>query len=186
GRRTSARRTAPSATCPSATGAASAACHRRSGASTNSTRTTCASSAPRNCCGASACTTTPRRRRARSTDNSRHNKPGHASFWPGGAHGMRILSFSTCLALALAFPARPAFAAAGASEPVDVVVYGGTSAAVASAIQAKRMGKSVVIVSPDNHLGGLTSGGLGWTDSGTKGVVGGVAREFYARVKQHY
>jgi hypothetical protein len=96
---------------------------------------------------------------------------------------MRILSLFACLGLALCPAARPAFAT---DEPVDVVVYGGTSAAVASAIQAKRMGKSVVVVSPDKHLGGLTSGGLGWTDSGNKGVVGGIAREFYARVKQHY
>jgi hypothetical protein len=68
----------------------------------------------------------------------------------------------------------------------DVVVYGGTSGAVTAAIQAKAMGKSVVLVSPDKHLGGLTSGGLGWTDSGRKEKVGGLAREFYARVAQAY
>jgi hypothetical protein len=48
------------------------------------------------------------------------------------------------------------------------------------------MGKSVVIVSPDRHLGGLSSGGLGWTDSGDKSVIGGLSREFYHRVWQHY
>ena len=68
----------------------------------------------------------------------------------------------------------------------DVVVYGGTSAGIAAALQAKRMGKSVVVVSPDIHLGGLTAGGLGWTDSGNKTVVGGIAREFYGRIWQHY
>lgn len=68
----------------------------------------------------------------------------------------------------------------------DVVIYGGTSAAVVAAVQAKRMGKSVVVVSPDRHLGGLSSGGLGWTDSGDKRVIGGLAREFYHRVWQHY
>src|SRR5215217_7968064 len=68
----------------------------------------------------------------------------------------------------------------------DVVVYGGTSAGIAAAVQATRMGKSVVVVSPDKHLGGLTSGGLGWTDSGNKEVIGGVSREFYRRVKKHY
>ena len=47
----------------------------------------------------------------------------------------------------------------------DVVIYGGTSAALSAAIQVKRMGKTVVVVSPDLHLGGLTSSGLGWTDS---------------------
>ena len=53
-----------------------------------------------------------------------------------------------------------------------VVIYGGTSAAVVAAVHTKALGKSVVIVSPDKHLGGLSSGGL--------------AREFYRRVKQHY
>ena len=68
----------------------------------------------------------------------------------------------------------------------DVVIYGGTAAAVTAAVQAKRMGKSVVIVSPDKHLGGLSSGGLGFTDTGDKSVIGGLAREFYHRVWQHY
>jgi len=68
----------------------------------------------------------------------------------------------------------------------DIVIYGGTSSAVAAAVQARRMGKSVIIVCPERHLGGLTAGGLGWTDSGDKSVVGGVGREFYQRVKRHY
>jgi hypothetical protein len=79
--------------------------------------------------------------------------------------------------------------AASAAEPprsADIVVYGGTSAAITAAVQAKAMGKSVVIVSPDKHVGGLSSGGLGWTDSGKKEVIGGLAREFYRRLKRHY
>ena len=48
------------------------------------------------------------------------------------------------------------------------------------------MGKSVVMVCPDKHLGGLTAGGLGWTDTGNKAVIGGLAREFYHRVWKHY
>ena len=72
------------------------------------------------------------------------------------------------------------------AAPYDVVVYGGTSAGVMAAVQAKRMGKSVIIVCPDTHLGGLSSGGLGWTDTGNKAVIGGLAREFYHRVWKHY
>ncbi|MEZ4776265.1 MAG: FAD-dependent oxidoreductase [Bacteroidia bacterium] len=68
----------------------------------------------------------------------------------------------------------------------DLVIYGGTSAGVSAAIQAKRMGKSVVIVCPETHLGGLTAGGLGFTDSGDKNAVGGFAREYYRRLKVHY
>jgi hypothetical protein len=76
-----------------------------------------------------------------------------------------------------------------AAQPVnqyDVVIYGGTAAAVTAAVQAKRMGKTVVVVSPDKHLGGLSSGGLGFTDTGNKAVIGGLAREFYHRVWKHY
>ena len=71
-------------------------------------------------------------------------------------------------------------------EEYDVVIYGGTSAAVTSAIQVKKMGKSVLVVSPDKHLGGLTTGGLGWTDSGKKHTIGGLSKEFYHRVYLEY
>jgi hypothetical protein len=68
----------------------------------------------------------------------------------------------------------------------DLVIYGGTSAGVIAAVQAKHMGKSVIIVGPDKHLGGLSSGGLGFTDTGNKAVIGGLARDFYHRVWRHY
>ncbi|MDN5211733.1 FAD-dependent oxidoreductase [Fulvivirgaceae bacterium BMA12] len=68
----------------------------------------------------------------------------------------------------------------------DVIVYGGTSAAVIAAVQVAKSGKSVMVVSPDTHLGGLSSGGLGWTDTGDKEVIGGLAREFYHRIFLHY
>ena len=68
----------------------------------------------------------------------------------------------------------------------DVVVYGGTSAAVIAAVEVARSGKSVLMVSPDKHLGGMTSGGLGYTDSGNTATIGGLAREFYHRIWLHY
>lgn len=68
----------------------------------------------------------------------------------------------------------------------DIIIYGGTSAAVTAAVQAVKMGKSVLVVSPDTHLGGLSSGGLGFTDTGNKLVIGGLAREFYHRLFNHY
>ena len=58
----------------------------------------------------------------------------------------------------------------------DLVVYGGTSAGVIAAVQAKKLGKSVVVVGPDKHLGGLTSGGLGWTDTGNT-LIGWTVRQ---------
>lgn len=74
-----------------------------------------------------------------------------------------------------------------AVEPTyDVVVYGGTSGGVTAAVAAARHGQKVVLIEPGRHLGGLTSGGLGATDIGKKEAIGGLAREFYRRVKQHY
>ena len=72
------------------------------------------------------------------------------------------------------------------SLDADVIIYGGTSAAVISAVEVAQSGKSVIIVCPDIHLGGLTSGGLGFTDSGNTGSIGGIAREFYHRVWLYY
>lgn len=90
----------------------------------------------------------------------------------------------TRVLLSLALSATTAFAQN--SHKADIIVYGGTSAGVIAAVQAKQMGKSVIIVSPDKHLGGLSSGGLGWTDTGKKGSVGGLSRNFYECVFQHY
>ncbi len=68
----------------------------------------------------------------------------------------------------------------------DLIIYGGTSAAVTAAVEAVQSGKTVLMVSPDTHLGGLSSGGLGFTDTGNKSTIGGLSREFYHRVWQHY
>ena len=77
-------------------------------------------------------------------------------------------------------------AASAAPRSSDILVYGCNSGGVAAAVQAKRMGKTVVMVCPERHLGGLSASGLGWTDSGNKAVIGGLSREFYHRVWQHY
>ena len=68
----------------------------------------------------------------------------------------------------------------------DIVIYGGTSAGVMAAVQAVRMDKDVIIVCPEKHPGGMTSNGLGWTDSGKKQVIGGLGREFYHRIWKYY
>ncbi len=80
----------------------------------------------------------------------------------------------------------PAAAPAPEDAGYDLVIYGGTSAAITAAVQANRDGLSVVIVCPEIHLGGLSAGGLGATDSGAKRVIGGLSLEFYKRVGQHY
>ncbi len=91
-----------------------------------------------------------------------------------------------CAALVLALLLPVSTLPAQEASSYDVVIYGGTSAGVIAAVQAKRMGKSAIVVGPDKHLGGLSSSGLGRTDSGNQAAIGGLARDFYHRIWQHY
>jgi choline dehydrogenase-like flavoprotein len=68
----------------------------------------------------------------------------------------------------------------------EIVVYGGSAGGIVAGIQAKRMGKSVVVIEPTRRIGGLTTGGLGQTDIGNKRAIGGLSRDFYKAVRQHY
>ncbi len=74
----------------------------------------------------------------------------------------------------------------GQKTDVDICVYGGTSAGVIAAYTARMQGKSVVLVEPGRRLGGLSSGGLGFTDIGNKSAVTGISRDFYRRIGRHY
>ena len=93
---------------------------------------------------------------------------------------MKTLSalLAACLGLSTLAPAK--------ESQHDLIIYGGTSAGIAAAIQASRMDMSVVIIEPTNRLGGLTTGGLGQTDIGRKYVIGGISREFYQGIRKHY
>ncbi|HRJ72460.1 MAG TPA: FAD-dependent oxidoreductase, partial [Terrimicrobiaceae bacterium] len=73
-----------------------------------------------------------------------------------------------------------------ASEKADLVVYGGTPAGIAAAVQADRMKKSVILIEPGKYLGGMMTGGLGATDKGVVTTVGGVAKEFFQRIYRQY
>jgi len=68
----------------------------------------------------------------------------------------------------------------------DIVIYGGTSAGIAAAVESSRMGKSVLVIEPSDRIGGLSTGGLGATDIGNKIAIGGISREFYERIAQKY
>lgn len=71
-------------------------------------------------------------------------------------------------------------------DEYDVVVYGATSGGVISAVAAARKGESVILIEPSNHLGGLTTGGLGRTDIGIEGTIGGMSLEFYSQIRDYY
>ena len=96
----------------------------------------------------------------------------------------RSESLAVLLLLATAALSDPSRAA----EPrgSDVVVYGGTAGGVVAAVSAAREGRSVVLVEPGRHVGGMVSGGLGATDFGNRGAIGGISREFFRRVLRHY
>ena len=68
----------------------------------------------------------------------------------------------------------------------DLVVYGGTAGGVITAVSAAREGLAVALLEPGQHLGGMVSGGLGWTDYGRKEVIGGYSLEFFERVGKKY
>ncbi|KAF4344575.1 hypothetical protein FBEOM_1473 [Fusarium beomiforme] len=72
------------------------------------------------------------------------------------------------------------------SHESDVVIYGNTVAALAAAIQTVRLNKTATLVFPTTRIGGLTTSGLGWTDSKDGNTIGGIAREFYSKVFDYY
>jgi hypothetical protein len=76
--------------------------------------------------------------------------------------------------------------AEAATRSADVVVYGATAGGVIAAVAAAREGKSVLLLEPGRHVGGMVSGGLGATDTGNRAAIGGYSREFFDRVRRHY
>jgi hypothetical protein len=96
---------------------------------------------------------------------------------------MKVIKFSIAVALIGWLAGIPLLAATVES---DVCIFGGTSAGVIAAVQAATMGKTAVVVEPGKHLGGLTASGLGWTDIGNKAAIGGLSRDFFRRLGQHY
>ncbi|HEY9137695.1 MAG TPA: FAD-dependent oxidoreductase, partial [Terriglobus sp.] len=71
---------------------------------------------------------------------------------------------------------------------VDICIYGGTSGGVIAAVSLARAGRTVALVEPIRHLGGMTSGGLGWIDVkyGGHRAYGSLTGEYYRRIVQRY
>jgi hypothetical protein len=91
-----------------------------------------------------------------------------------------------CAAGGLLVPARLAEGRGSQDAEYDIVVYGGTSAGIIAAVAAARKNRSVILLEPSGHLGGLTTGGLGQTDIGIEGTIGGMSLEFYRNIRQYY
>lgn len=73
-----------------------------------------------------------------------------------------------------------------ADHSVDICVYGGTSGGVVAAVKAARLGRQAILIEPGQHLGGMSSGGLSYSDMGKAATVAGMSREFYERIGRKY
>jgi hypothetical protein len=81
---------------------------------------------------------------------------------------------------------QPSLAQQPNKKDYDICIYGGTSSGVIAAYTAAKFGKTVLLIEPGKHLGGMSSGGLGLTDIGNKYAISGLALDFYRRIGQHY
>ena len=99
---------------------------------------------------------------------------------------VKNIAFCAGMALALALGSGCAVGADPGESTYDVVIYGSSPAALTSAIEAQRHGRTAVIVCPETRIGGLTTGGLGQTDIGNKSAFGGLALQFYKDVADWY
>ena len=73
-------------------------------------------------------------------------------------------------------------ASAATRLQTDVVIYGGTPAGLAAAAAVSREGAAVIVVEPTSHIGGMVTGGIAITDTGTPELVGGIAAEYFDEV----
>jgi hypothetical protein len=101
------------------------------------------------------------------------------------SRGLRVL-LVVLVAIAGASGLRSAQLPASPARTFDLVVYGGTAGGVMTAVAGAREGLKVALLEPRDHLGGMVSGGLGWTDYGRRQVIGGYSLEFFERVGKKY
>ena len=99
----------------------------------------------------------------------------------------KFLALSVSLLLLLpSLSAQESWEILPRENEVDVCVYGATSAGIIAAVTARREGHSVMLIEPGMRIGGLTAGGLGFTDIGKVEIIRGYALDFYRRVGKYY
>jgi hypothetical protein len=90
------------------------------------------------------------------------------------------------LVIAMLLFVFPAHSQGPKTVQVDVCIYGATSAGIIAAYTAKKLHQTVLVIDAGKHIGGLTSGGLGFTDIGNKYAVSGLGLDFYRKVGKRY
>ena len=98
----------------------------------------------------------------------------------------RFRALATLSAWLMPMAAIPSPVAAQPHPRADIVIYGCTSGGVVAAIEARRLGRSVLLVCREDYLGGMSTNGLGWSDTGNHRAIGGLSLEFYRKVKRYY
>jgi hypothetical protein len=70
----------------------------------------------------------------------------------------------------------------------DVIVYGATPGGFCAAIAAAREGASVILLEPTDHVGGVNTGGLCFSDSNqtVRSTVLGLFEEWHSRIEKDY
>lgn len=99
----------------------------------------------------------------------------------GNASQSSIVRLLSTAAMSMA-----ATAAVARGADYDLVVYGGTAGGIAAAVEASRLGKKVALIEPSQYLGGMSAGGLSYTDTYWPSAVGGIAADFYRRTGRAY
>ncbi|MFA6549405.1 MAG: FAD-dependent oxidoreductase, partial [Candidatus Margulisiibacteriota bacterium] len=68
----------------------------------------------------------------------------------------------------------------------DILIAGGTPAGIMAAIAASRLGSKVILIEYHNHIGGMSTSGLGKSDIENKEAIAGLFKEFTQRVLDYY
>lgn len=111
--------------------------------------------------------------------HDQRRRPGRGTSWPA-----IVMAVAVALAALLVPSERtPSAAAAAPTIKTEVLVYGGTPSGVLAAVTASRAGADVILLEPRQHLGGMMSSGLGWTDFGARGTLRGYTGEFFDRTQ---
>src|SRR5262245_31838094 len=81
-----------------------------------------------------------------------------------------------------AYPVPASPPPSGTTLSAEVVVYGSTPSGIVAAVSAAREGASVVVISPDDRVGGMMTSGLSHADAGRKDLIGGLPLEVFRRI----
>ncbi len=101
---------------------------------------------------------------------------------------VRLLSLFLAVLFLLLSPLQAAQTEQQKPLRADVIVYGATPGGFCAAIAAAREGAEVILLEPTDHIGGLNTGGLSFSDSNqtVRSTVMGLFDEWHTRIEKDY